>query len=68
MALARPDVFPVGDLAVIKGMHDLDGACYESADAVIARASYWRPCRSVATRLIWLLDLANRNRLEQITG
>ncbi|MDE0866304.1 MAG: hypothetical protein OSA98_21190 [Rubripirellula sp.] len=68
MALARPDVFPVGDLAVIKGMHELDGGCYESADAVIARASYWRPCRSVATRLIWQLYLANRNRLEQITG
>jgi len=68
MALARPDVIPPGDLAVIKGMHELEGGDYESADAVLARASCWRPCRSVATRMIWQLYLANRNRLEQMTG
>ena len=53
MALMRADLFPVGDLALIKGMTDLDGGDYTTADKAIARSEPWRPLRSVATRMIW---------------
>ncbi len=53
MALMRPDRFPTGDLALIKGMTDLDGGDYSTAEKAIARAESWRPYRSVATRMIW---------------
>ncbi|QDT12487.1 DNA-3-methyladenine glycosylase [Planctomycetes bacterium K23_9] len=53
MALMRPDVFPVGDLALIKGMASLDGGDYTSPEKAIARGESWRPFRSVATRMVW---------------
>ena len=63
MALARPDVLPVGDLALIKGMTELDSRRYSDEQSVIERAEKWRPYRSVATRMVWQFYLANRNRL-----
>ncbi|MDB4770687.1 DNA-3-methyladenine glycosylase 2 family protein [bacterium] len=66
LALARPDVIPLGDLALVKGMHELDGGNYESTEELLARAEVWRPYRGVATRMIWQLYLANRNRLDQM--
>ena len=68
MALARPDVLPLGDLALVKGLQELDGGDYASSKAVLARAEVWRPFRSVATRMIWQLYLANRNRLASFHG
>lgn len=62
MALCRTDVFPVGDLALIKGMRELDGGAYETSDQLLARAESWRPYRSVATRMVWQLYLSNRNK------
>ncbi|NND96946.1 MAG: DNA-3-methyladenine glycosylase 2 family protein [Pirellulaceae bacterium] len=58
MALMRTDLFPVGDLALIKGMTQLDGGDYSSAETAIERAERWRPYRSVATRMIWQLYLS----------
>lgn len=66
LALARPDVLPLGDLALVKGMHELDGGNYEEPNDLVARAEPWRPYRGVATRMIWQLYLTNRNRLEQM--
>jgi len=68
LALARPDVIPLGDLALIKGMHELDGGNYEQLEERLARAECWRPFRGVATRMIWQLYLINRNRLAQMPG
>ena len=68
LALSRPDVLPLGDLALIKGMHELDGGHYEEVDALLARAEMWRPYRGVATRMIWQLYLTNRNRLDEMPG
>lgn len=68
LALARPDVLPLGDLALVKGMHELDGGNYEEVDALLARAERWRPYRAVATRMIWQLYLTNRNRLDDMPG
>ncbi len=62
MALRRPDVFPLGDLALVKGMCELDGREYADHETLEARADRWRPYRSVAARMIWQLYLDNRQR------
>lgn len=62
MALCRPDILPVGDLALVKGMTELDSGDYDTMEKVIARAETWRPFRSVASRMVWQLYLGNRNQ------
>jgi DNA-3-methyladenine glycosylase II len=62
LAVCRTDVLPVGDLALVKGMSEMDGRLYDTADKVIRRAETWRPYRSVATRMIWQLYLHNRGK------
>lgn len=62
MALRRPDVFPLGDLALLKGLGELDGTEYASGEEVLRRADRWRPYRAVAARMIWQLYLHNRGR------
>lgn len=50
--LGRPDVFPVEDLGIRKGMH----ALYHqdmSRSEMVETAETWRPYRSYATRYIW---------------
>ena len=63
MALMRPDLFPVGDLALIKGMTMLDGGQYDGPEKAVARAEGWRPYRSVATRMIWQLYLSRQGKM-----
>lgn len=53
MALCRSDVFPIGDLAIVKGLRDMDGQDYADPEQILERAESWRPYRSVATRMIW---------------
>lgn len=62
MALLRPDVLPVGDLALVKGIEELDDRTYEDAGALLARAERWRPYRSVATRMVWQSYVRRRGR------
>ena len=62
MALLRPDVLPVGDLALVKGMEEMDQTIYPSDDDVIARAESWRPYRSIATRMVWQWYVHRRGR------
>lgn len=62
MALRRPDVFPLGDLALVKGACELDGREYPDRESLETRAERWRPYRSVAARMIWQLYLDNRRR------
>lgn len=52
--LMRPDVFPVGDLGVLKAMGLLyfDGQNPRPAQA-IAHAERWRPYRTAASWLLW---------------
>ncbi|MXV63973.1 DNA-3-methyladenine glycosylase 2 family protein [Natronorubrum sp. JWXQ-INN-674] len=53
--LERPDILPLGDLAVRRGIEQL----YGNGDEELTRAEMreiadaWRPYRSVATRYIW---------------
>ena len=52
--LNRPDIFPVGDLGIVKGMQKLYGMRNPpSARTMMRRAEAWRPYRSVAAWYIW---------------
>ena len=62
MALLRPDVLPVGDLALVKGVQEIDDMDYDDGEAILARAEAWRPYRSVATRMVWQWYVHGRRR------
>jgi DNA-3-methyladenine glycosylase II len=53
-ALAHPDVFPAGDLALSEGARVVFGLPQRPAEkALAAQAEAWRPHRSAAARLLW---------------
>ena len=55
--LNRPDVFPVGDLGIVKGMQRLFGLKRRPAVRTMLRlAEPWRPYRSVAAWYLWRID------------
>jgi DNA-3-methyladenine glycosylase II len=52
--LNRPDIFPVGDLGIVKGMQKLYGMRRPpSPRTMMRRAEVWRPYRSVAAWYLW---------------
>jgi DNA-3-methyladenine glycosylase II len=52
--LNRPDVFPVGDLGIVKGMQKLYGMRRPPSPKTMTRlAESWRPYRSVAAWYLW---------------
>ena len=54
MSLRRPDVWPVGDLAIVLGVQHLKGLAEKPTKGeLVALAEPWRPWRSVAARLVW---------------
>ena len=59
MALGRPDVWPVGDLALAGAMRRAKRlAALPTAAEQAAIAEPWRPWRAVAARLLWHAYLA----------
>ena len=53
-ALRRPDLWPVDDLGVVKGLVHLKGMKERPPrEELIEIAEAWRPWRSVAARLLW---------------
>jgi DNA-3-methyladenine glycosylase II len=50
-ALGRPDVFPVGDLGIRKGMRTLYGDL--SREEMVEKSADWRPYRSYASLYLW---------------
>jgi DNA-3-methyladenine glycosylase II len=59
MALGRPDVWPIGDLALAGAMRRAKGlAALPDAPRQHAIAEAWRPDRAVAARLLWHAYLA----------
>jgi len=54
-SLGRPDVFPVGDLGIRKGMRTLFDEDLDREE-MVERASAWRPYRSYASLYCWQLD------------
>jgi DNA-3-methyladenine glycosylase II len=55
--LDRPDVFPVGDLGIVKGMQHLHGMKRRPKPRTMVRlAERWRPYRSVACWYLWRIQ------------
>lgn len=54
--LHRPDVFPVGDLGIVKGVQILTGMKRRPKPVTMMRAAeMWKPHRSVASWYLWRL-------------
>jgi DNA-3-methyladenine glycosylase II len=54
--LNRPDIFPIGDLGIVKGMQKLFEMKRAPAPRTMLRlAEPWRPYRSVAAWYLWRL-------------
>jgi DNA-3-methyladenine glycosylase II len=54
MALRRPDIWPLGDLALVRAVVKIKGLpSPPSADEFKAIGEAWRPWRSVAARIAW---------------
>lgn len=52
--LNRPDILPVGDLGIVKGMQRLFGMKRRPSEKTMTRlAEPWRPYRSVASWYVW---------------
>lgn len=56
-SLNRPDVFPVGDLAIQQGMkklYGIDKSGKELHNEITALSDYWKPNRTIGSRYVWL--------------
>lgn len=54
--LHRPDVFPVGDLGIVKGVQQLTGMKKRPKPRTMNRhAETWKPYRSIASWYLWRL-------------
>lgn len=54
--LHRPDVFPVGDLGIVKGVQRLTGMKKRPKPRTMTRAAEtWKPYRSIASWYLWRL-------------
>jgi DNA-3-methyladenine glycosylase II len=63
MVLGRPDVWPVGDIALAESVGQVKGLGRRPGPAEMAElGEAWRPWRSVAARLFWHDYLARRGR------
>ena len=63
MVLGRPDVWPVGDIALSESVGAVKGLGYRPGGAeMVELGDAWRPWRSVAARLFWHDYLARRGR------
>jgi DNA-3-methyladenine glycosylase II len=61
MALRRPDVWPVGDIALASAAQDVKRlAARPTPDELGAIGAAWRPWRAVAARLLWHHYLSRR--------
>ncbi len=59
MALGRPDVWPLGDVALAASMRRAKGLpATPRAEEQLAIAEAWRPWRAVAARILWHAYLA----------
>jgi DNA-3-methyladenine glycosylase II len=63
MVLGRPDVWPVGDIALAESVGVVKGLGHRpDATEMLDLGDAWRPWRSVAARLFWHDYLARRGR------
>ena len=58
-ALGRPDIWPVGDRALVVAVRVLHGFSDDpTSDRMLQIGERWRPWRSVAARILWHLYLS----------
>jgi DNA-3-methyladenine glycosylase II len=63
MVLGRPDVWPVGDIALAESVREVKGLHHRpTALELDELGEAWRPLRSVAARLLWHDYLGRRGR------
>jgi DNA-3-methyladenine glycosylase II len=63
MVLGRPDVWPIGDIALATAIGEAKGLDHRPGpDEMAAIGDAWRPWRSVAARLFWHDYLGRRGR------
>jgi len=66
MVLGRPDVWPVGDIALAAAVGEVKGLSGRPSPVKMAElGEAWRPWRSVAARLFWHDYLSRRGRSGQ---
>lgn len=67
MALRRPDVWPVGDIALATAVKNLKGRAERPTQVELTQiAETWRPYRATAARLLWhyyLSEKPNRGKV-----
>jgi DNA-3-methyladenine glycosylase II len=62
-ALGRPDVWPLGDLALASAIQDVKRLdARPTKDEQLAFAEHWAPWRSVAARMLWMHYLEARGQ------
>jgi DNA-3-methyladenine glycosylase II len=60
MVLRRPDIWPVGDLALVSAIQKLKQLpARPGPDEVNTLAAGWKPWRAVAARILWHYYLSN---------
>lgn len=59
-SLEAPDIFPIGDIAVVNTMKELWH--FETREEMLLHAENWAPYKSYATYLLWHHYLRKRNR------
>ena len=63
MALRRPDIWPVGDLALVIAVKEVKNLAQRpDREQMEQIGEAWRPYRAVAARLLWHHYLKKRNR------
>ena len=63
MVLGRPDLWPLGDIALATAVGEVKGLGHRPGqEEMAAIGEAWRPWRSVAARLFWHDYLARRGR------
>jgi DNA-3-methyladenine glycosylase II len=61
MALGRPDIWPVGDLALVLAVQNVKGlATRPDSNQMEDLAEPWKPWRAIAARILWHHYLSSR--------
>jgi DNA-3-methyladenine glycosylase II len=61
MVLRRPDIWPIGDLALAVAVQKLKGLAQRPTDEELAEMStLWKPWRAVAARILWFYYLGGQ--------
>lgn len=69
MALRRPDVWPKGDLALVKSLRNLKRLRSDPSPDVVRRlTAAWVPWRAVAARIVWHSYLAEHKNGNRTSG